>query len=181
MGHTHYWGWGAFVNEQDYKNALKDCRKIIRNSPVPLAGGDGTGKPKLRNGFQFNGAGDEMSEDLRMPLEPDRDAWPFCKTNQREYDSVVVACLIAMQDRLGRNAFELTSDGDAHEWEDGKRLAEIVLKRELKIPQGVIDNLRHYGWYARVYRTQHPEYEYTSLDVTHPDRHNERVPEYAKE
>jgi hypothetical protein len=139
MGYTHYWSWGAFIDEKNYKAAMSDCRKIIRNSPVPLASWNCKGKPILRNGFNFNGVGEEGHENFSMAVEPDRDAWGFCKTASKPYDVVVVACLCAMQDRLGRKAFEVTSDGDAHEWEDGKALAEKVLKRKLKIPQGVVD------------------------------------------
>jgi hypothetical protein len=183
MGYTHYWGWGAFINEEDYKNALKDCRKIIRECGIPLASPDGKGKPIMRNGFGFNGVGDDGCEDLWMKAEPDRDpeAWRFCKTNRHEYDIVVVACLCAMQDRLGRKAFEVTSDGDPHEWEEGRALARKILNRSLiRIPQGVVDQLGMYGWAARLYRKEHPEYRYTSIDKTHPNWREENIPEYAK-
>jgi len=180
MGYTHYWTFGPFIGEKEYKAALTDCRKIIRNSPVPVANWDGKGKPTLRNGFNFNGVGEDHHENFSMSIEPDREDFQFCKTARKPYDVVVVACLCAMQDRLGRKAFEVTSDGDAHEWEEGRALASKVLGREVKIPQGVIDQLGMYGWAARMYREKHPEYNYTPLDISHPNHKNETVPEYAK-
>jgi len=182
MGYTHYWTFGAFIEEKGYKTALAECRKIIRSSPVPVASWDGKGKPILRNGFNFNGVGDDQHENFSMSVEPERgpDAWPFCKTERKPYDVVVVACLCILEDRLGRKAFNAESGGDLHEWEEGKALAEKVLNRKIKIPQGVIDQVRMYGWAARMYRKEHPEYEYTPLDISHPNHKDENIPEYAK-
>jgi hypothetical protein len=178
MGYTHYWTWDAFVDEKNHKAALQDCRKIIRNSPIPLGNWSGEGKPTLRNGFSINGLGDEGHESFIMKTEPDRADW-FCKTARKPYDIVVVACLCAMEDRLGK-AFRARSDGDPHEWEAGRELASKVLKRDIKLPQDVIDQVTKYGWWARKYRKEHPEYEYTPLDISHPDHKNETIPEYAK-
>ena len=182
MGYTHYWSFGPFIDEKNYKAALADCRKIIRNSPVPVASWNGEGKPILRNGFNFNGAGDDSHENFTMGSIPDRDprSWPFCKTERKPYDVVVVACLCAIEDRIGQKAFNAESDGDPHEWEDGRNLAQLVLGRPIRIPQSVIDQVRSYGWYARKYRKEHPEYTYTPLDISHPNWRNETVPEYAK-
>jgi len=179
MGYTHYWEFGASIPEKSYERALQDCRRIIRNSPVPLANWDGNGKPTLRNGFNFNGPGDDGGENLRMLLEIERKDW-YCKTYRCPYDIVVVACLCTLEDRLGK-AFKASSDGDPHEWEDGRALAEKVLKRKINIPQDVIDQIGKYGWAARMYRKEHPEYAYTSLDVSHPNHRDENVPAYAKQ
>ncbi len=176
MGYTHYWGFSVFVAEKSYKKACAECRKIIKASPVELGGADGTGKPKLTNGFMFNGVGDNSHETFGVTKIPEGE---LCKTERKPYDVVVVACLCAMQECLGKS-IDVTSDGDPHEWEEGKALAEKVLKREIKMPQGVIDQLGMYGWAAKAYREKHPEYEYTPLDKSHPNHKTERVPDYAK-
>ena len=175
MGYTHYWTFGDSVNEKAYALALKECRKLIKASPIPLFNWDNEGKPTLRNGFNFNGG----CENLRMEVEPNRSDW-FCKTAELPYDIVVVACLCVLEDRLG-SEFRAHSDGDPHEWESGKDFAAKVLKRDIKIPQDVIDQVGMYGWAARMYRKEHPEYDYTPLDMSHPNHKNETVPAYAKE
>ncbi len=178
MGYTHYWTFGAFIEEKAHKKALQDCRKVIKASPVPLGNWEGTGKPKLQDGFNFNGVGADAHENLMMGKEPNRENW-FCKTAQKPYDIVVVACLCILQDSLG-TSFNATSDGDPHEWEDGRALASKVLGRAITIPQAVLDQTGMYGWAAESYRNAHPEYTYTPLDTTHPDRANERKPAWAK-
>lgn len=58
---------------------------------------------------------------------------------------------------------------------------ECALGRALRIPQGVIDQPGMYEWAARMYRKEHPEYDYTPLGETHPNWQEERVSDYAKE
>jgi len=55
------------------------------------------------------------------------------KTRREPYDVVVVACLVAIKDRMGDN-IKVRSDGEAEDWVDGIRLAEEVLGRKLKYP-----------------------------------------------
>ena len=61
MGYTHYWEFGAFVGEKEYKQALSEIRKLIKASPVPLANRMGTPgtKPALGATVSFNGVGPE--------------------------------------------------------------------------------------------------------------------------
>jgi len=178
MGYTHYWTFGPFIEEKAYKTALTECRKIIKASPVPLGNWEGKGNPNLQNGFNCNGVGNDGHETFRMGKEPIRDEW-FCKTAQKPYDVVVTACLCVMHDHLG-SACEVTSDGDPHEWEAGMNLASKVLGRTIRIPYNVINQTRMYGWAAEAYRKEHPEYDYTPLDETHPNRHSERKPNWVK-
>ena len=178
MGYTHYWGFETDVTNRKYQAALRDCRKIIKASPVPLGNGHGEGKPVLRNGFSINGLGGDSFETFAFDSTPDSENW-FCKTGRREYDVVVVACLCTLKLHLGDEC-RVTSDGDPHEWEAGRELASKVLGQEIKIPQLVIDQRSMYGWAAKQYREQHPEYAYTSLDITHPGHQKETVPSWAK-
>jgi hypothetical protein len=177
MGYTHYWGFGPFITESAYKKALTECRKLVRATPVGLGNAYGKGQPKLNHGVWFNGVGDDAHETFALPKIPKSD---FCKTARKPYDLIVVACLCVLKDNLGKSV-TVRSDGDPHEWELGREFASKVLGRQITIPQGVLDQESYYGWYARRYRREHPEYDYTPLDKTHPDWRNEDVPEYAKE
>lgn len=177
MGYTHYWSFGAFIEEKAYRTALTECRKIIKASPVALGNWAGKGKPKLNGGISINGCGDDMCETFALPKIPNGD---WCKTERRPYDVVVAACLCILQERLGESA-QVRSDGSPDEWEDGKAFASKILGREIKIPQQVIDQTNMYGWAARMYREKHPEYDYTVLDISHPNHADEDVPDYAKQ
>ena len=55
----------------------------------------------------------------------------FCKTNQKEYDIVVVAALARLAEVPG---MEVTSDGNSDDWDEGIALASKVLGRALKNP-----------------------------------------------
>lgn len=167
MGYTHYWEFTNTEDNKQYQTALIECRRIIRDSPVLLAGWDGTGKPELRNGFNFNGAGDDAGETFAMGKVPNGGDW-YCKTNRAPYDVIVVACLCVLQDRLG-SQISVGSDGDPDEWEDGRSFAQDTLNRNVSIPQDVIDQTGMKAKYVRVYREKHPEYKYTPLSKSHPE------------
>ena len=152
MGYTHYWEFGAFVGEKEYKQALSEIRKLIKASPVPLANRMGTPgtKPALGATVSFNGVGPEDDyETFILRADPiletvREDRYPretlnrkyFCKTAYKPYDGVVVACLCVLQERLGKGV-EVSSDGDAGDWEEGRSFAEQVLGRPIKVPAGV--------------------------------------------
>lgn len=157
MGYTHYWRFGPFISEEDYTTALKECRKLIRESSVPLGNWEGKGGPRLRNGFAFNGKGDESYETFAMDPEPNREVW-FCKTGREAYDPVVVACLCVLQDRLGPKGISITSDGEPHEWEEGRDFARLVLGRKFEIPEGVRALQGFRDDYREEYLKAHPEY-----------------------
>jgi len=157
MGYTHYWRFGPYIAEADYMTALMECRRLISESPVPLGNWEGKAGPLLRDGFTFNGKGDDAYETFSMKAEPDRDNW-FCKTERRPYDVVVAACLCVLEDRLGPRAIHVTSDGDPHEWEDGKALASRILGRAVPIPVGVRHLETMKDEYRDHYLRDHPEY-----------------------
>jgi len=162
MGYTHYWNFGAFINKADYERALRECRKVIRNSLTPLANWSGEGNPLLRNGFNFNGVGDDCHENFRMGKEPIRNEW-FCKTARKPYDVIVVACLCILQDCLGEG-IDVSSDGDPHEWETGKAFACAILGRKLAIPLSVQRCSHMRTEFRKQYAAKYPEYgEYVEL------------------
>jgi hypothetical protein len=65
------------------------------------------------------------------PRDPQQWRWDFCKTNNKPYDDVVVACLCV----LAETGLAVDSDGDKEEWEVGRKLAEKALGRPVQIPE----------------------------------------------
>lgn len=122
------------ISQVDWARALDDCRKIIRacasNSEYELTGPDEKGEPELTNGISFNCS--KGCETFKLPAQP-KPGFECCKTRQREYDDVVVACLATMVDVLGDN-FRVTSDGEGPDWDSGTRLATEILEREIENP-----------------------------------------------
>jgi hypothetical protein len=127
MGYTHY-----FPGLTATAEVIADARKIIAESPVTICGPDGQGLPVLNeakgirlNGFEADG---EAYETFHLPgTKPPRyaDMWTFCKTEQKPYDVVVTAILIAAAVRSPELAAEaLGSDGDWDDWTDGVDLFE---------------------------------------------------------
>ena len=130
MGYTHYWHIAKISQHSTrFTQAVGDMAKVIRNSPVPLAGPLGTGKPKLAKTYvSFNGV---PPNDHETFLFPEQDG--FCKTAQKPYDIVVVACLAIAKDVFGAE-IRVSSDGKGEDWDAGVRLASEVLGREIENP-----------------------------------------------
>jgi hypothetical protein len=148
MGYTHYWRFGAFITEKSYKQALSEIRKLIKASPVPLANhmGDVGTKPSVGPTVSFNGVGEDSHETFILRADPtlvstDNRRYPtdeinrfdFTKTARKPYDIIVTAALCVLQERLGASV-EVTSDGNADDWEAGRAFAEKVLGRPVKVP-----------------------------------------------
>ena len=132
MGYTHYWRTGKRKpGEKNYNLFMKECRELVAASDVPLV------KSCEAVSIMFNGVEDEGHEDCYFPSSPDQlDEFQFCKTAQKPYDIVVTAALCILQERCGK-LVEVSSDGNAEEWEAGRALAEKVLGRPIKVPAGV--------------------------------------------
>jgi len=163
MGYTHYWTFGAFIEEKAYKTALTECRKIIKASPVPLGNAFGEGKPKLNNGVWFNGVAEGAHETFALDREPIRESgsentgFNFCKTARKPYDVVVTACLCVLQEHLGKHV-NVSSDGEPGEWEQGRALATKVLGRDFAIPPVIMRLESFVEGYREKYFEDHPEY-----------------------
>ena len=130
MGYTHYFKVAKISqHSQRIPAAVRDMAKVIRKSPVPIAGPMGTGKPVILKGeIAFNGKSPNEYETFDFPGEDG-----FCKTQNRPYDIVVVACLAIAKDILG-NEIEVSSDGGAEDWVAGVQLASDVLGRDIENP-----------------------------------------------
>jgi hypothetical protein len=156
MGYTHYWTFTAPKRgetakvEKVYQAAIKECAKIARayyQANGGLSGYTAHSPIGEYGGLLINGKGDDAHEDFSIRaffkenLHPDN--WHFCKTARKPYDTVVVACLIVLTNRLPNN-FKVSSDGFAHDWQEGLELAQRVLKRKiLTIPKTIDVNVKY--------------------------------------
>jgi hypothetical protein len=131
MGYTHY-----FEGLTATPEVLEDARRIIEASTVTVCGPRGQGLPILNetdgirlNGFEAAGEAYETFH-LRGTQEPKypATAW-FCKTENRPYDEVVTAILIAAAVRTLASATGIvTSDGEWDNWAAGVELFERAVR-----------------------------------------------------
>jgi len=146
MGYTHYWSFKPVKRGQTksvnaaYSKAVKDCQKIvlywqsIADSDSRLSGYSAHTKIGAYLGLNINGKGELAHETfvLRDYFKANNSGG-FCKTAQKPYDTVVVACLAVLKHYLG-DMIDVSSDGRAHEWIAGVALANLVLKRLIANP-----------------------------------------------
>ena len=131
MGYSHY-----FPGLTATPEVIDDARKIIEASPVTICGPKGQGLPILdeAEGIRLNGfrAAGEACETfhLRGTKEPHYpDMWTFCKTEQKPYDEVVTAILIAAAVRaLDLTTGSVRSDGQWDNWAAGVALFEQAVR-----------------------------------------------------
>jgi len=137
VGYTHYYTTKAPITPSDWSKIAERARKLIEKSPVPLAYEyDEADEPPIADEevIRFNGVDDDGHE--TFVVTPDKVGFGFCKTAQKPYDLVVVACLLVLNKVLG-DKIEVSSDGDAEEWHDGKAYAETTLDETFKMPRRV--------------------------------------------
>lgn len=150
MGYTHYWSFKKPARKKGeaervdklYKKALLECQRVCKayNKEAEgldrLSGFSAHTRLGQYGGLKVNGKQEMQHEDFFMH-EHYRDAleetWTFCKTAQKPYDVVVVACLAILKYRLG-DLIRVSSDGSAAEWHAGVQLARTVLNRKIPNP-----------------------------------------------
>lgn len=131
MGYTHY-----FPGLTATADVIADARKIIAATSVTVCGPDGQGLPILNeaegirlNGFEAAGEAYETFHLGGTDEPPYPDMWTFCKTENRPYDEVVTAILIAAAVRtIVTAAGSVRSDGDWDNWAAGVDLYEKAVR-----------------------------------------------------
>jgi len=146
MGYTHYWTFTSNRGktaqmEKKYQVAIKKCAKVIRAYSTEFGGLSGYtahDKTGRYGGLKVNGSREYAHEDFAMREHlSENESFGFCKTAQKPYDTVVVACLIILKHCLG-DSIEVSSDGNASEWANGLTLAKQVLGlKTLRIPLNI--------------------------------------------
>ena len=143
MGYTHYWGFKpakrgetAKVNKL-YRLAIRDCNKVIKAYQSKAIGYERlsgySAYTDNYGGLKVNGKGDFMHEDFTMREHYRDNKADFCKTARKPYDLIVVACLTILKSRL-KDYIDVSSDGQAINWQAGVEYASIVLDKALSNP-----------------------------------------------
>ena len=133
MGYTHYIRrlpeldpakWSAWTSDVQKILATPSARKIdlLREFDEPDS------EPEVTDdAVRFNGAGRLGLETFvvervfapRFRQETDGRLFQCCKTDQKPYDAVVCACLIALKSRFGDDVV-VSSDGGWDDWAPGR-------------------------------------------------------------
>jgi len=154
MGYTHYWDTNSIQGqaqqqEKSFKRAITQCQKIIQGYNTSLKSQDPKHYARLAGysahaqinqygGLSINGVQEEGHEsfDIREHFNQNTEG-DFCKTAQKPYDVVVVACLATLKHYL-KEGFNVSSDGDAADWADGVKLANKILGlKSIKTPKTI--------------------------------------------
>jgi hypothetical protein len=150
IGYTHYWTFkqpskvkgNAAKAETKYLQAIGECQRVVKafyKENGGISGFSAHTKLGQYGGLEFNGK-QELShepfvlrEHFRQNFEGHFDGFNFCKTAQKPYDTLVVACLAILKYRLG-DLVEVSSDGRASDWDEGVLYAQTVLGLKIENP-----------------------------------------------
>lgn len=127
MGYTHYWRRDKNLDVDKFKKASADCKKVADWLRIPIQYEYNRDEPPVFdwNLIRFNGVGDDGHETFyvqRICTE----SFQFCKTARKEYDTVVVACLIVLKHYFGDDIV-ISSDGDVKDWQLGLNACQKCL------------------------------------------------------
>ena len=151
MGYTHYFTQTRDLTDGEFAEVREIMDKVIAGSNVPV--GDWSGDPINERkatfwrdeGVGFNGLDDDAHETFCIPQKrevkdyqsDDFKGFLFCKTARKSYDTLVVACLCRIEQRMP-GAFRIDSDGGPDEWEMGLELARRIFDDPtIRVPEAV--------------------------------------------
>ena len=127
MGYTHCWNC-AGRNEKCFGDFSQACAKAFNifekrgGAPIAFESDEPDRPPVFSNDHvRFNGVGDDGHETFYIDMYG---APGFCKTGQKPYDTLVVACLCLFEHFTGAR---VSSDGCAEDWYDGLAIARKVV------------------------------------------------------
>lgn len=163
IGYTHYHNPNRNLTEAEWQNINTAFQLMLDNLPehstnaggyyseypLELKGLDGAGAPLIEEvQILFNGDGSIPADGTSIGLKHEDFAltqFPdiaFCctKTERKPYDLAVCTMLLIVN-TIAPDAYTISSDGECHEWEQARQLAEVVLGEmglELK------DNIKYF-------------------------------------
>lgn len=138
MGYTHYFSIKADATPEMYKAFSDEAHEILRTADIYTGIDIADGMGEVMSAWQaddervmFNGLGDDSHETFLVT--PNSVGFNFCKTAEKPYDAVVVACLIALYRAYG-DSVEISSDGNHSDWATGSHLYQMAVQRTAIIP-----------------------------------------------
>ena len=148
MGYTHYWRFHRDNMKteklrQTFKKASEEIQKLYENLPlfpknrsILIKGGLGEGMPIINETeIWFNGESKtDMDHETFSINWKDEEAFGFCKTARKPYDLLVCLCLLSLLNHYGSEIFQLSSDGDASEWQEAVDRYNGITGKEISNP-----------------------------------------------
>lgn len=124
MGYTHYFNTLKRPTDAQWLPITKACKEILRRGyKLGLISEEmDVNRPPIVTDelIKFNGVNIELGhETFTLARDPGRE---FCKTAQKKYDALVVACLIVAK-FYAPDCFDVATDGGAEDWEQGRKQA----------------------------------------------------------
>lgn len=143
MGYTHYFKQIKPVDIDTWQKIVADVRLLLDASPVTICNGSGDiGSPPTVNddSIAFNGennANDDSHESFMLPRQYAE--FNFCKTAHKPYDLLVVASL-CVADYHAPGAYDIGSDGDNDDWQEGLDFARQTLNNpKISLPSRLVE------------------------------------------
>ena len=153
MGYTHYWSFHRDNMKteklrQTFKKATDEMLELYKNLPlfpktgyytdrsILIKGGLGEGMPIINETeVWFNGESKlDMDHETFSINWKDEKAFDFCKTARKPYDLLVCLCLLSLLNHYGSEIFQLSSDGDASEWQEAVDLYNDITGKGISNP-----------------------------------------------
>jgi hypothetical protein len=134
MGYTRYFELYKIISEEKFEQYSATCKliceKIQEIEDYKLGDWEGTEKGPVfdENEVSFNGIGDDAHE--TFSIRRDNVGFVFTKTNRKDYDSSVCACLYLAKQMFG-NDIRVSDDGDNNDDEVEKFIKQYI--RDFKI------------------------------------------------
>jgi len=144
MGYTHYFTQHKAATIGQWARIQDDFKKVAEHKDCPHIWGadyeDEASAPVIDGKeILFNGGHETMHVTRKPgPQNPwekgEKGTFNFCKTARKPYDSAVVALLVIMAHHAPE-AWEIGSDGETDEWQEGLELAQRATgNMELDVP-----------------------------------------------
>ena len=136
MGYTHYWRLYKIATPDQALEIVTATKKVFsmcEDEGIVLVSDDFGGPPKAElDIIRFNGVGKNEHETFLVNLIKETD-FDFCKTACKPYDVAVTAVLAIAKAVLG-DAINVSSDGDASDWQNGIAMACVALGKVVELP-----------------------------------------------
>lgn len=144
MGYTHYWWQPRILNSKEFELFMESVKQLRYASTIPLYFEESSDNPSEKFVI-LNGLDDDEYEDaVFAELQDDPEDWDeekglfwtFCKTNQKKYDQVVFASMLAFVHHFPHDV-KIASDGDlaSGDFDEGVALFEKVFGVKVAIEQ----------------------------------------------
>lgn len=144
MGYTHYWRFhrDKMTTEEirsTFKKVSEEIKDIINKLPQSkdiLRGGLGEGEPIINETeIWFNGD-EELGDDHETFAInwKDEKLFDFCKTARKPYDLFVCLTLLSFTEYFPSDVFQLSSDGDAEEWQEAVDIYNKITYKKVPNP-----------------------------------------------